>query len=630
MCGISGIYTFKGQADQHQKALESATSSLAKRGPDNQSTFIHEKVGLGHARLSIIDTTSGANQPFSDPSGRYTIVFNGEIYNYQELRKGLQQKGYSFRTDSDTEVLLYAFIDQKEKCLDELNGFYGFAVYDQESGDVFIARDRIGIKPLYIFQNEDFFAFGSEMKAITAYPFERKMSQEALMFYLQLCYIPEPYTILERVQKLKAGHYCWIKNNQVEIKRHYSIPFGSGAISLTNDTKNIEKTFYDMMHEAVEKRLVADVPLGAFLSGGVDSSIIVACARKMKKDLNTFSIGYKDEPIYDETEHAELVAKHFGTNHTTFKLSNDDLFGSLETLLSYVDEPFADSSALAVNILCEHTRKKATVALSGDGGDELFAGYNKHRAEWLIRNPSLTSFAAQKLGGLSQFMPQSRSSKWGNKFRQMNKFHEIGKLNSTDRYWKLASFAGFEESQNLMRNGLTKEAFDQLRASVITKCNGKDFNEFLRNDMEIVLVNDMLVKVDRMSMNHSLEVRVPFLDTNIVDFAFQLNAKYKIDGQSQKKILKDAFSHEIPESIFNRQKHGFEVPLLKWFQGPLKEKIASHWLHPDKIEHQGVFNPIEVKNIIEKVNSNNPGDSPLDIWKLIVFQEFYEKYMTNA
>lgn len=627
MCGITGIYSFNKPSEKYKAELEQSVLTLKKRGPDNQETYFHKKVGLGHARLSIIDTSEAANQPFHDVSGRYTIIFNGEIYNYKEIRKNLEKKGYAFQTDSDTEALLYHYIDQKEKGLEELNGFFAFAIYDHTSESIFIARDKIGIKPLYYYQDDNSFIFASELKAITCFNIKKEIDKTSVMQYLQLCYIPEPYSIFKDVKKLPAGHSIKLSENKFKVDKFYSIPFQKGAFSETNHLSSFGKEFYSLMHSSVEKRLISDVPIGAFLSGGVDSSIIVACASKYKSDLNTFSIGYKDEPLYDETAYAEKVAKHFKTNHTTFKLSNDDLFENMSHLLNYIDEPFADSSALAVNILCQQTKKKATVALSGDGGDELFAGYNKHRAEYLIRNPNWQSKLANLAQPALNFIPQSRSSKWGNKARQLKKFNQISQLNPTERYWALCCFSSLSNSKDLAPSYWNKYEFEQRKSEIIKTCNGQDFNEFLLNDMQLVLVNDMLVKVDRMSMSHSLEVRVPFLDSDIVDFAFQLHAKHKIDPYEQKKILRSAFEHEIPSEIFQRTKHGFEVPLLKWFRNELKDDLNNKWFQEDKIKEQGIFSYEVIQALIHKLNSNNPEDSPLDIWKLIVFQEWYDKYL---
>lgn len=626
MCGITGIYRFNNSVDQYEKRLEASVATLNKRGPDHQECYLHKNTGLGHARLSIIDTSNAAHQPFHDASGKYVIVFNGEIYNYQSIRKELEDKGYTFKTSSDTEVLLYAFIEMGEACLDRFNGFYAFAILNKETNELFVARDKIGIKPLYFYQDEQQFIFGSELKAIMAFDIEKKIDQTSLINYLQFCYIPEPFSIFEKVQKLKPGHFIRINGSNVEQKRFYKIPYGQGLLSNTNSKYTFSKTFYDLMHASVEKRLIADVPIGAFLSGGVDSSIIVACASKFKKDLNTFSIGYKDEPHYDETKYAELVAKHFGTNHTTFSLSNDDLFESLNKVLDYTDEPFADSSALAVNILCEHTRSKATVALSGDGGDELFAGYNKHRAEFMMRNGNLQTMALKMLSPALKRMPQSRASGFGNKVRQMNKFNAIRSLSPTDRYWEFCTFASLEDSQNLAPKYFNESDYLDRKANIIRACHGKDFNEFLRNDMEFVLVNDMLVKVDRMSMSHSLEVRVPFLDADIVEFAFQLGEQHKINGAQQKIILQQAFKDELPQEIFTRPKHGFEVPLLKWFQNELSDDLTNKWFNEEKIREQGIFSFEAIQDILQRLNSNNPGDTPLDVWKLIVFQKCFDKF----
>lgn len=617
MCGITGILAFNEKGKEYLHKISSATYALLKRGPDGEGIYTHNNVALGHRRLSIIDTSNAASQPFTDVSGRYTIVFNGEIFNFKTLRKQLEDKGIAFRSQSDTEVLLHLYIKEKENCLSELDGEFAFAVYDNITEELFLSRDRFGIKPLYIYQDENMFVFASEIKALLKFDIPKEIDTASLQTYFHLNYIPAPYSIFKNVLKFDAASYLRI-NTKSEIKKeiYYSIPFSKEKNSI--DYRSAQKQLRILLEESVQQRMIADVPLGTFLSGGIDSSVITAIASKNTKHLNTFSIGYKDEPLFDETAYAEFVAKKYNTNHTVFRLTNDDLFSNLYQVLDYIDEPFADSSALAVSILSMHTRKYVTVALSGDGADEIFAGYNKHAAEFKARERNFQKHLVKASYPILKLLPKSRSSKAGNKIRQLQKFAEGMNLDQKERYWKWAGFSG-----NELFSVADKEL--QQRKSNILKNISEDYNSVLLTDMNLVLENDMLVKVDRMSMCNSLEVRVPFLDHKVVDFAFSLPADFKIDHHQRKKILKDAFRDYLPEELYTRGKQGFEVPLLKWFRTDLRSMITDDLLNDKFIIEQNIFNLVNIQKIKERLFSNNPGDSVATVWALIVFQYWWKK-----
>lgn len=621
MCGITGIMVFKEDGKQYLPKIDAATDCLIARGPDGRGIYAHKSVALGHRRLSIIDTSNAASQPFTDASGRYTIVFNGEIFNYKELRKELENKGFQFKSESDTEVLLYLYIFEKEKCLQQLNGEFAFAVYDIEEQQLFIARDRFGIKPLYYYQDETKFIFASEMKALMAFEIPKKIDRTSLQLYLHLNYIPSPYSIFESVHKLNAATFLTVnKVGQIVKNNYYTISNSIVPVDYTTAQNKLKQ----LLEESVQQRLIADVPIGSFLSGGIDSSIITAIAAEQKNNLNTFSIGYKDEPLFDETSYALLVAKMHHTNHHVFQLTNNDLFACLHEVLDYIDEPFADSSALALNILSMHTKKHVKVALSGDGADELFAGYNKHAAEFKAReNGFKASLVKSSLPFLKQ-LPKSRNSTVGNKIRQLQKFAEGMNLSAPERYWQWAGFTTNAEVDNLLLKPLT--AYEEIKKELIKSINS-DYNSTLLKDVQMVLEGDMLVKVDRMSMSRSLEVRVPFLDHKIVDFAFTLPLHYKIDNGQRKKILKDAFKNRIPEELYHRKKQGFEVPLLKWFQTDLKSMITNDLLSDQFIETQNLFDLQKIKNCKAQLFSKAPNDAVAKIWALIVFQYWYKKYL---
>jgi asparagine synthase (glutamine-hydrolysing) len=629
MCGITGVLAFNEEGIKHLSKISAATSALLKRGPDGEGIYFDKNCALGHRRLSIIDTSNAAAQPFTDASNRYTIVFNGELFNYKSLRKKLEQKGFQFRSQSDTEVLLNLFIEYKEKCLEQLDGEFAFAIYDKETEDLFLARDRFGIKPLYYYMDGNRLVFASELKAIIAFGVPKEIDKSSLQTYFHLNYIPSPYSIFKNVLKIESG--CYMKINSqgnYSIHSYYSIPF-KNTNNQQLDYSQAKNELKYLLEESVQNRMVADVPLGTFLSGGIDSSIITAIAARHTKELNTFSIGYKDEPHFDETAYAKLVAKKHNTNHTVFELTNEDLFANLHQVLDYIDEPFADSSALAVNILSMQTRKHVTVALSGDGADELFAGYNKHAAELKARHGGFTTKLVKASRPLLNQLPKSRNTKTGNKIRQLQKFAEGMKLSPQERYWQWAKWSGFKKedifSTTFLKNENEFSDFSKRKNELLKNINS-DYNSVLLADMKLVLENDMLVKVDRMSMSQSLEVRVPFLDHKLVDFAFSLPANFKIDNDQRKKILIDSFKDDLPQELFNRGKKGFEVPLLKWFKTDLKSMITNELLADEFILEQNIFNLSEIQKLKHQLFSTNPNDAVEKTWALIVFQYWWKKY----
>ena len=630
MCGIAGAYSFKNKLVE-QQCLQNAATSLNKRGPDNQHFVTIGKASLVHARLSIIDTSVAANQPIYDITQRYAIIFNGEIFNYQSVRDELLQKGVQFKTHSDTEVLLYAYIHFGESFLHKLNGFFAFAIHDKQEDTLFIACDRFGIKPLYYYSDDDFFFFGSELKNILQFPIKKEIDWSAVSLYFQMNYIPGKNAIFKNIQRLEPGQQLSIRNNNIEIKRWYNIPYN--ALNAEQNQLSYEeqkKKLLALMDDSVRLRLIADVPLGAFLSGGIDSSVVTAMASRHTPHLNTFSIGFESNAFFDETPYANLVAKHFKTNHTVFKLKNDDLFESLHELLDYSDEPFADSSALLVNILSKFTRQHVTVALSGDAGDELFAGYNKHYGEWQMRNNSWQASIIHLLQPVWEKLPKSRSGNIANKIRQLERFAKGMDLKPAERWWQWCCINDTNYVEQLIGDkadlSITEMIKIRQQYASLVQYDGT-LNDCLLADVNMVLPYDMLTKVDRMSMRNSLEVRVPFLDYRIVEFAFSLPVSSKINGNMKKKIVQDAFREVLPNELYNRPKKGFEVPLLQWFRTDLKDKILNDWLSDEYIQQQGVFNINTIQQLKLQLFSNNPGDVHAQIWALIVFQNFWRKYM---
>jgi asparagine synthase (glutamine-hydrolysing) len=626
MCGITGIYSFNEAGKSFFGKVENSVKTLSKRGPDSNGSCRFANAVFGHTRLSVIDVSSAGNQPFTDHTGRYTIIYNGEIFNYKELRKTLLDKGIHLRSETDTEVLLYLYITEGPSCLEKLNGFFAFAIYDSQNQSLFLARDRMGIKPLLVYQDDDKIIFASEMKALLAYGIPKEIDDVALKFYLQLNYIPSHCSMIKGVKKIEPGSFWMIENNSISKKQYYNIPSPNESVEISYEDA-CEK-LRKLLTESVQKRMVADVPVGTFLSGGIDSSFITAIAAKESKQVYSFSIGFSDEPLFDETHYAILVSKKCKTEHTVFSLGNNDLFEHLHDILNYIDEPFADSSAINIYILSKYTRNQATVALSGDGADELFAGYNKHKAEYRALNPGLFEWALKYMPHIWNVLPQSRNGLVSNKIRQISKFADGIKLSSQDRYWLWATLLNEQDAENLMLKKADGGLYREIRSKILEKIKDKSsINDVLYTDMKLVLRDDMLTKVDLMSMANSLEVRVPFLDHNLVDFAFSLPSEYKIDGHTGKKILKDAFRDYLPEELFNRPKKGFEVPLLKWFRTELNSYIFDDLLNEGFVMEQGIFNYDAIRQLKNKLFSNQPGDSVANLWALVVFQNWWKKYM---
>lgn len=626
MCGITGILAFNLVGNLHKINITAATLSLAHRGPDHQAIYTDERVGLGHRRLSVIDTREVAHQPMWDETGRYAIVFNGEIFNYRELRRKLEAAGVVFRSQSDTEVLLHLLIREGPSALASLNGFFAFCLYDKAEQSFFLARDRYGIKPLLYLIDEDKFLFASEMKSLIDYGIDRTIDFASVKAYLQLNYIPGPDSIFKTVKKVRPGHYVRVRGRDFEELPYYRIPYPQAKPNLSyEDAKSRLRT---LLEESVQRRLVADVPLGAFLSGGIDSSVIATLASRHQRHLHTFSIGYRDEKFFDETAYAARVAKKIGTEHTVFSLSNQDLYAHLHTILDHIDEPFADSSAIAVYILSRETRKHATVALSGDGADELLAGYNKHAAFHRLQHPGWLEKAVVAMGPLGRVWPQSRHGYFSNKVRQLVRFSEGAALPLPDRYFRWATFATEVEAGKLCIRPAAENAEFGVRKSAWLRHlhPHAGMNEILLTDMELVLANDMLTKVDSMSMANSLEVRVPFLDVDVVNFLFSLPAEYKINRRLRKRVLQDAFRHDLPPDLYNRPKKGFEVPLLKWLRTELKDFIFSDLLCEETIREQSIFEWEAVRDLTQQLFSSNPGDVHARVWALVVFQVWWKRY----
>lgn len=624
MCGIAGIFRFDEEIVDIP-ALKNAISCLKQRGPNADGFYVDKNIGLGHSRLAIIDLDPASNQPFQDPSGRYTLVYNGEIFNYKSLKKDLQLSGTHFRTESDTEVLLHLLINQGANCLDSLNGFFAFAFYDKLTQKLILARDKYGVKPLYIYKCENYVAFASELKALIGLGIPKKINYDSLFIYLQLTYLPSTNCILKDVYKLKQAHLLKVgKDGKEDLIKYYTL-----FIEEKQDNYEIKKQKLEtILDSAVLDRLVSDVPVGVFLSGGVDSSIISLLARRHKPDIQSFSIGFDGDKSFDESSYAENVAQHLKIQHHTFHLTNNILLENVEKMIEYCDEPFADSSAIAVFNLCNQTKKLATVALTGDGADEVFGGYNKHIAEMKIRNRGILTLIASSFSPFLKHLPESRGANIGNALRKVKKYSRSASLTIQDRYWNWCCFNSENDALKSLSpftiSKLSKSYFKIFKADKTHQLENNNLNYLLAADIDMVLEGDMLVKADRMSMANSMELRNPFLDSRVVDFAFTLSEKDKVSGSVAKKILKDTFRPYLPGEVFDRPKRGFEVPLTKWLQNDLSYLI-SKYLNRELIKEQNIFNAQYINELIVKLNSLKPDNSATQIWTVLNFQIWFFK-----
>lgn len=596
--------------------MERALAFQNHRGPDSQQLCMLQSMILGHNRLSIIDTHERSNQPFADDSGRYHMVFNGEIYNYQELKNELLGKGIRFETSSDTEVLFRLLIEQGRESLERLRGCFSIAFYDRDEDYLLLARDRMGINPLLYAFEEDRLIFASELDIFTELGVGQTLSQQAINYYFQYTYIPAPFTIYEEVQKLPPGHFLELKGSHIRVESYWSLDAGA---KYEGSFEQACKDLREKLEYGVISQLEADVPIGTFLSGGIDSSLVSAIAARQKDELYTFSVSFGDQQSFDESHYALEVAKHIQSRHHVVRLQEQDFRTSFQDILDAYDEPFADSSAIAMWFLSRETRKHLTVALSGDGADELLGGYRKHMAFQKAQSyspfkKSMLQFAA------SGIHPILKKIKPG-KANQLKKMLALMESSWPSNYWLLASNIGEEQKGELLSNSFS--------SNPIYGREYRDFNDFLLFDQEFVLPNDMLKKVDLMSMAHSLEVRTPFLDKDLVHFANSLPPEWKIHQGKGKYILKEAFTEYLPQSIYTRKKQGFEVPLNAWIRKNWKELVPEQWFEEDFLREQGIFEVAAVHKMRTSFFQNQ-GTSNQLMWAYFVFQNWYLKKFRHA
>lgn len=621
MCGIAGSYQLDTGRPLAADRIHSALQCLAHRGPDDEGMYRQGRTVLGHRRLSIIDTSAAAHQPFTDAGGRFTIIFNGEAFNFQELREGLKALGHQFRSQSDTEVVLRLFALKGESFLHEINGFFALAIHDAEKDELLIARDRFGVKPLWWCEQDGQLLFASELRALEALGATGDIDRLSLHQYFTHHFIPAPYSALKSMRKLMPGELLRVNAQGVTLERWYDLPDAVKRVPATPDPIT---RVQELLDDAVRLRLVSDVPIGAFLSGGLDSSIVSAIARRHKSDLHTFSIGFADDAFYDESGYAEEVARHIGSQHHAFRLTRDELAEDYMKLLDAIDEPFADSSALPSLMLCERTRRQATVALSGDGADEVFGGYTKHQAELRLRSPGALEKAVMALAPIWRALPRSRDNRTANTFRKLDRFARIAHATEGERWLALASFDPNGDARRLVHFPDEEDALREREREMTTGLTGMNgMNGVLLADVRTTLPNDMLHKVDLTSMAHGLEVRTPFLDRRVVEFAFSLPPELKMKRGQGKVLLRQAFGDLLPRAVLGRAKHGFEVPLRPLFLGPLAG-LLDELFTEESVRAAGIDCPA-VRAVRQRLRSTSPGSSEATLHALAVFMAWWKR-----
>ncbi|WP_027126759.1 asparagine synthase (glutamine-hydrolyzing) [Gelidibacter mesophilus] len=626
MCGINGIINNSNKDKGLLKSeLYKMNNLIFHRGPDDDGFYMDStgstSVAMAMRRLSIIDLNTG-KQPMYTNDNKIGIVFNGEIYNYRALKQNLENAGVTFRTTSDTEVILKLYEQKGVDAFKELDGMFAFSIHDKAKNKVFIARDFFGEKPLYYAKTKTDFIYASELKSILSYlPYKPDISKEALNVYFRLTYIPAPYSIYQEVFKLSSNHYIDFDLNSNNFSIH-EIEKQTHIEKKDISFDAAKKEVYAKVMESVESRSVADVSLGTFLSGGVDSSVVTHCLAEISNEkIETFSIGF-DRKDYDETDKSKIVAKIVNSNHHEFIIKEGDFKNGIDEILLNFDEPFADSSALPTYLVSKHASDYVKVALTGDGGDEVFGGYNKYYMGRL--NNKYTSIVPKavhkQILRLSSQLLNTKDDNRGKRFR-LNRLLKAFNYDG-NQYWNIISLAFTEQEKTLLLKSNTniEDTFFELKEKY-NQQNPKTLTDFRMVDKNISLEGDMLVKVDRTSMLNSLECRAPFLNKTIWNLANSLPESYLLKGWNKKYILKEAFADKFPSSFLEKSKQGFGVPVGDWLRGSLRAELESY-IDPAFLESQGIFNDDYICNLINNHISGKE-DKSMQAWCFYTFQKWY-------
>lgn len=628
MCGICGFITKK---EIKLEELKKMNDTMYHRGPNDSGEEIYAmkegySLGFGQRRLSILDLSPLGHQPMHSDNGRLSIVFNGEIYNFLELREEL--KAYPFKSHCDTEVILAAYLTWGVDCVNRFNGMFAIAIYDREEETVFLMRDRVGKKPLYYWSEGNEFVFASELKPIMEYPgFSKELDTSVVQSYLYQQYINAPDSIFKNVHKVEPGMILCFKQGVITKRKFWDVAtrYHEKKMDPPRSYEEAKEELKDLLVGSVKKRMIADVPLGSFLSGGYDSSLITAMAQSISNEpVKTYSIGFHED-AYNEAKYASAVAKHLGTNHTEMYIGEEDMFRMVASIPKYFDEPFADSSEIPTMLVSEVAAKDVTVALSGDGGDEFFCGYNVYESVGLAQKLDLlggmvygvSQIPGFKQAGLLDRLPYSIKTIAKNRDKQTKT--QFGGEN----YIKIADEMVLGQFEKEKRGKFHSELSYEEK-------NWQERRMLL--DMDTYLPGDILCKVDRASMKYSLESRCPILDVDVMEYAFSLPHEYKYHKGNKKRILKDIAYDYIPKELLERPKVGFGVPLDKWMRGPLREQLME-MSQVDFLKKQNVFQSEYVNQFVEsylRSGDKGPGTGQnysKILWSYFVFQQWYQEYM---
>jgi len=621
MCGIAGFTGGGNRSD-----LENMIAAIKHRGPDNTGVFFVGDVGLAHARLSVIDLSERGHQPMFNDDKTIGIVFNGEIYNFKELRNELIKLGYKFKSDTDTEVIIYLYEEFGESCFERLNGMFAIGLYDFKQKKLILARDRMGEKPLYWSFFGGTLMFASELRAIMEHRiFKKELNLDALNKYLTYEYVPTPHSIFKNVYKLEPASYLVYQNKEIKKIKFWEIEFNNSDISFDEAITQLDKK----INESVKLRMVSDVPFGVFLSGGLDSSTIAYYAQKnSSRKIKTFSVNF-EEKSFDESKYAKKVSDILGTEHYDQLLTAKNLIETLSTI-DLIDEPIGDASIIPTYLLSKHARNYVTVALGGDGGDELFAGYPTFQADVLagIYEKIPTLIKKIFLEKIIHKIPETDNN-FNLGFRLKTFVKGLGGDKNYRHHRWLGSFTA-EEKEKLFKREIwneidAKKDFEEIDY-YLKNIKAEDHrNKTLGLYMRTYLMDEVLVKVDRASMKNSLEIRSPFLDPNLVELANSLPFSFKLKGFTTKYILKKLMEDKLPGSIVYRKKKGFGIPLSRWLRNELKE-FCDGLLSEEKIKNQGLFNYDYIARLKQEHFDENKNNRK-KLWTLMAFMIWYEKYM---
>ena len=637
MCGIYGWIQLHGKTDIHTAALvfEPMNAAITHRGPDDHGAVVFDNAVLGMTRLSIIDL-EGGQQPITNEAEDCWIVFNGEIYNFVELRKELKNRGHQFRSRSDTEVILRAYEEWGADCVGRLQGMFAFAIYDRRQDRkrrdgnlnarprLFLARDRLGKKPLYYYQDEERLIFGSEIKALLAHPaVPARVNRAVIPLYLTYGYVPSPCTFFEDICELPPGHTLTVADGDVALQQYWEVPRDRGSETVLSE-KEYVRLVREHFEDAVKVRLASDVPLGAFLSGGVDSAAVVAVmSQLLDHPVNTFAIGFADDPSFNELRYARIVADCFKTNHREF-LVTPDAIDLLPKLVWHYDQPFADSSAIPTYCVAQLTRGHVKVALTGDGGDELFAGYDRFAAARIAEYYRLVpGLLRNTVDRWVHALPESTS--YNGLVRRARRFVESAALPLPERYLEWVGIFRPSFLNELMIDTVVSDPADHFPGYFDSRQAADPIGQLLAVNMMSYLPGDLLVKTDRMTMANSLEARCPFLDHRLLEFACQIPSALKLKGMTTKYILKRALKGLVPEEIIWRKKHGFGVPVGRWFRTSLRDYIRDTLLSPEALG-RGYFRPEALRLLVEE-HISGKRDHGHRLWALLTFEVWHRLFI---